>query len=144
MNEQFDIKKVKVNRTLEGTIFEVAALIILIATWAVAAATGQAEFSEVRGSLVALIVVTIVVGVVLSTAYHPSKINFSLNTRLENIRQVVLAVRMCRVIAIELSLFFLGIVLTKGVYNNAPWMITPAIFIVITAGVFEYLIRKAK
>jgi hypothetical protein len=94
--------------------------------------------------LVALIVITIAVGVVLSTAYHPSKINFSLNTRLENIRQVVLAVRMCRVIAIEISLLFLGIVLTKGVYNNAPWMITPAIFIVITAGVFEYLIRKAK
>ena len=113
MNEQFDIKKVKVNRTLEGTIFEVAALIILIATWAVAAATGQAEFSEVKGSLVALIVITIAVGIVLSTAYHPSKINFSLNTRLENIRQVVLAVRI-------------------------------AIFIVITAGVFEYLIRKAK
>ena len=62
MNEQFDIKKVKVNRTLEGTIFEVVALIILIATWAVAAATGQAEFSEVKGSLVALIVITIVVG----------------------------------------------------------------------------------
>ena len=30
MNEQFDIKKVKVYRTLEGTIFEAAALIILL------------------------------------------------------------------------------------------------------------------
>ena len=144
MDEQFDIKKVKVNRTLEGTIFEVAALIILIATWAVAAATGQAEFREVKGSLVALIVITIAVGIVLSTAYHPSKINFSLNTRLENIRQVVLAVRMCRVIAIEISLLLLGIVLTKGVYNNTSWMLIPAIFILITAIVFDYLIRKAK
>ena len=33
MNEQFDIKKVKVYRTLEGTIFEVAALIILLSAW---------------------------------------------------------------------------------------------------------------
>ena len=144
MNEQFDIKKVKVNRTLEGTIFEVAALIILIATWAVAAATGQDDFSEVKGSLVALIVITIAVGIVLSTAYHPSKINFSLNTRLENIRQVVLAVRLCRVVAVEISLLFLGIALTKGVYNNAPWMIAPATFILVTVIVFEYLIRKAK
>ena len=33
MNEQFDIKKVKVYRTLEGTIFEAAALIILLSAW---------------------------------------------------------------------------------------------------------------
>ena len=52
----FDLKSVKVHRTLEGTIFEVITAIILVVMWAVAIATKFFNISSMRGDQMAIII----------------------------------------------------------------------------------------
>ena len=70
--EQFDLKKVKVHRTLEGTIFETVAAVILVITWAIAIATHQMDLDVVKGSFMGVIfgTIAVVVSLTLGTGYH--------------------------------------------------------------------------
>lgn len=141
MNEQFDIKKVKVYRTLEGTIFEAAALIILLSAWIASIVTHKLvttdDWAGMGGFSIAVIVCIL-------CAYSPSHINiFSIPLR--NIRQVELSIRMVRIIAVGLAFMSLTVAI---VGQNSPLMKVLCIGIVAVIGiigfVFIYLIQKAK
>jgi hypothetical protein len=71
--EKFDIKKVKVHRTPEGTIFETTALVILLSAWIVSIATQKLATTDEWFGLGVFSIVTIVS---LLCAYSPSDINF--------------------------------------------------------------------
>jgi len=141
--EQFNLKKVKVHRTLEGTIFETVAVVILVIVWSIAIATHQMDLDVVKGSFMGVIFGTIAVVVSLICAYFPSYINVA-NVKLENIRQVEWAIRMCRVLAVELALLLLAIVSFGEKITDGPWMLIPIGLIIITALVFTQIVRKAK
>ena len=141
--EQFNLKKVKVHRTLEGTIFEIVAAVILVITWAIAITTHQMDLDVVKGSFMGVIFGTIAVVISLICAYFPSYINVA-NVQLENIRQVEWAIRMCRVLAIELALLLLAIFSFGKNITDGPWILIPVGFIIITALIFTQIIRKAE
>ena len=139
MNEQFDIKKVKVYRTLEGTIFEAAALIILLSAWIVSIIAQRLDTTD---DWIGMGVFSIVIIVCLLCAYSPSHINL-FNIPLRNIRQVELSIRMVRILSVGLALMSLAIAI---VGPNSPLMKVLGIVAVvgIIGFVFIYLIQKAK
>ena len=139
--EKFDIKKVKVHRTLEGTIFEMTALVILLSAWIVSIATQKLATTDEWFDLGIFSIVTIVG---LLCAYSPSHINL-FSIQLRNIRQVELAIRMVRIIAVGLALMSFLIAafgsdspLTKG------FCIGVLAVIGVIGFVFIYLIQKTK
>ena len=140
MNEQFDIKKVKVHRTLEGTIFEIAAAVIMLCAWVVVIVTrhnSTPDWIGYGGFTVAVLVA-------LLCAYSPSHINvFSIPLR--NIRQVELSIRMVRIIAIGLALMALVLSI---VGPDSPLSKTLTLGVIILVGligfVFIYLIQRAR
>ena len=148
MNEQFDIKKVKVYRTLEGTIFEAAALIILLSAWIVSIIGQRLDTTD---DWIGMGVFSIVIIVCLLCAYSPSHINL-FNIPLRNIRQVELSIRMVRILSVGLALMSLAIAIVGPniaiVGPNSPLMKVLCIGIVAVVGiigfVFIYLIQKAK
>ena len=70
--EKFDLKKVKVCRTPEGTIFETTALVILLIAWIVSIATQKLATTD---DWIGMGVFSIVIIVCLLCAYSPSHIN---------------------------------------------------------------------
>jgi hypothetical protein len=101
----FNIKYVKVHRTLEGTIFEIVSAIILVVVWVLAFTTKMFDGSEIQGKHIAIITLTVATIVLLAGAYFPRWINAG--QELKNIRQVEIAIRMTRTIAVELAAFCL-------------------------------------
>ena len=81
----FDIKKVKVHRTLEGTIFEAVILALLIAAWIV----GFLSRPLADDNLISLCVFTGTAILSAVMAYWPSHINL-MSIQLTNIRQTEL------------------------------------------------------
>jgi hypothetical protein len=139
--EKFDLKKVKVCRTPEGTIFETTALVILLIAWIVSIATQKLATTD---DWIGMGVFSIVIIVCLLCAYSPSHINL-FNIPLRNIRQVELSIRMVRILSVGLALMSLAIAI---VGPNSPLMKVLSIGIVAVVGiigfVFIYLIQKAK
>ena len=139
--EKFDLKKVKVCRTPEGTIFETTALVILLIAWIVSIATQKLATTD---DWIGMGVFSIVIIVCLLCAYSPSHINL-FNIPLRNIRQVELSIRMVRILSVGLALMSLAIAI---VGPNSPLMKVLCIGIVAVVGiigfVFIYLIQKAK
>ena len=118
MEKKFDIKEVKVHRTLEGTIFEIATLVIRIVVYAI--------------SFVSIML--------LLAAYSPKNIN--LGQELRNIHQVEIAIRTVRIMAVGLAIFCL---LMVAVSPDNPIIHTAlAVTVVATALISSILIRKAK
>jgi hypothetical protein len=139
----FDINKIKVPRTREGFIMEAVAAMLLIGAWVVALA--RHEFaSAFYGEWYAILIgVTILVVALLVSAYFPKFINHS--RQFSNVRQVMLNVRMTRVLAIELALMlFVDKLMDGKLLSHTLLPIIPASVMVITALVFLYLIRRAK
>lgn len=137
---EFNIKEVKVHRTLEGTIFEVITAIILVVMWAVAIATKFFDISSMRGNQMAIIIISVVSIILLLVAYSPKNIN--LGQEPKNIRQVEIAIRTVRILAVELALFCL---LMVTVSPDNPFIHTAlCITVVATAIVSSIFIRKAK
>ena len=107
-------EKIKVNRTLEGTIFEFAFLVLLIAVWVFIIialqkapdvvpshfdAAGHANsYGSKYGILFATIFTTIAGVIMLGCAYFPHTIN--LPVRIKTPRQYLLAIRMVRVLSL--------------------------------------------
>jgi len=139
--EKFDLKKVKVCRTPEGTIFETTALVILLIAWIVSIATQKLATTD---DWIGMGVFSIVIIVCLLCAYSPSHINL-FNIPLRNIRQVELSIRMVRILSVGLALMSLTVAI---VGPNSPLMKVLSIGIVAVVGiigfVFIYLIQKAK
>lgn len=139
-NNSFDLKSVKVHRTLEGTIFEVITAIILVVMWAVAIATKFFDISSMHGDQMAIIIISVVSIILLLVAYSPQNIN--LGQEPKNIRQVEIAIRTTRILAVELALFCLLMVAISP--DNPIIHAALGITVVSTAIVSSILIRKAK
>lgn len=115
MDNQFDIKEIKVHRTTEGTVFEVAFAIVAIIVWGIVAwmlyrapaivathfdASGQpnAYGSPLPPVLITGIITTVVGIAMMVTAYHPHRINMPV--KITNIHQAKLLIRSVRVAGI--------------------------------------------
>ena len=138
--KDFDIKKVKVYRTLEGTIFEFVAAIILIATWIAAISTRMFNGSEITAKYVVLVVISLAVIALLFNAYHPRRVNFG--QELKNIRQVEIGIRMVRTLAVEMAFLPLFMIAFTPEHDFAPIILFA--ILIMTVMVFKILLNKAK
>ena len=140
MDNQFNIKDVKVHRTLEGTIFEAVTIALVIAAWIV----GILSRPLAGDNLISLCVFTGVALLSAVMAYWPSHINL-MGMELKNIRQVELAIRLSRSLGVELALaaLVLAIIGHESPLTSAV-AIGLAIVLVITAFLFMFLIQKAE
>ena len=139
-NKKFDLKSVKVHRTLEGTIFELVTAIILIVTYAVAIAKNYFDFDNFQGKHMATIVISVLSILLLVMAYSPK--NISIGGKAENIRQVEISIRTIRVFAVKFALFCL---LMVTISPDNPIIHTAfGIAIVATALVSTFFLNKAK
>ena len=141
--EEFDINNVKVHRTIEGTIFEVVAAILVIATWIIALARPQFDGTVGEQWLRSIIALTLGAVALLVGSYFP---RLSKNSHLlKNYNQVLIFVRTCRVLAIEFALAMLC-----NAISNCSLMVQsigPKIFIAVivsTALASSFFMRKAK
>ena len=139
-NKNFDLKSVKVHRTLEGTIFEVTAAVIMLCTWVIVIVSRQ----HTEPDWIGYGGFTVAVTICLLCAYSPRHINV-FYIPLRNIRQVALSIRMVRIIAIGLALTALTIAITGP---NSPLTKVFAMGILVVVGIigfiFIYLIQKAE
>ena len=154
-------EKIKVNRTLEGTIFEFAFLVLLIAVWVFIIIALQKAPDVVpthfdgadhptsydsKYSILFTTIVTSIGGIImLGGAYFPHKINMPVKVKTP--RQYLLAIRMVRVLSLVLLALTAVIAYTSLVAYNEP----SAVPILATVGVmfaviiiFCILILKAK
>ena len=142
-NEQFDIKKVKVPRTKESTIMEVIAVLLLIAAWTVSLAKHQFSGADGQNRLVGIIALTVTCILLLVGSYFQQV--FKNARELHNMRQVMISVRLCRILSIEFAVMTLGpAILSQLMNNNSVWMWICVIVSTITVLLANFLIYKAK
>ena len=163
MDNQFNIKEVKVHRTLEGTIFEIVFAIMVIVVWGLIIlmlnqapdivpthfdASGKPNaYGSPTGIVIPCIIVTIAAIGLMVIAYFPRHMNMPF--KVTNIRQVELTIRMTRITGlIFLALTFaigwtsLGSI-NHGGPNAIPILtVVGLLFAVII--IFTILIHKAK
>lgn len=110
----FDIKKIKVYRTTEATVFEVAFAIVAIIVWGVIiwlvhrapdivpthfdASGNPNAYGSPIGATIPCVILTIGAIVMMVLAYFPRHINMPF--KITNIRQVELAIRQLRIVGI--------------------------------------------
>lgn len=142
-NNNYDINKIKVPRTIDGTIMEGIAIVLLIVAWVISLARHQ--FAGEAGEEV-LISAIITSGSVLLLLFCSHFVWFNKNAqKLRNMHQVMLTVRMNRVLAIEFALGTLFNSLTDNLIKSHPVLVLAyCFFIVITGIFFTFLIHKAK
>ena len=134
MEQKFNLKDVKVLRTKEGTIFEVVTIGVLIAS----IGTAWHHFM-IRD----LFIMPLLILVPLFVAYKPSHINI-MGMRLKNIKQVSLAVRMSRIIALVLALLCLSIAVVGHDHSMTKTLSFGIVIVLGLVGLlFVYLIKKA-
>ena len=142
--EEFDIEKVKVPRTKEGTIMEVIAVLLLIAAWTVSLTKHQFSGDEGQSWLVGIIALSVASIVLLTVSYFPRFFNNARN-ELHNMRQVMISVRLSRVLVIEFALMVLGNAISGELMsNNSVWLWICVIVVIITALSAKFFIYKAK
>ena len=157
---QFDIKKVQVHRTSEGTVFEVAFVILAIIVWGLIIwmihrapdivpthfdASGKPNaYGSPTGLLIPCIILTIGAVVCMVCAYFPRHINMPFEIR--NIRQVELTIRLLRVMGITFLLTPLAVAYTLLGMNSPS--VTPILAVVglfpIETVLFSIIIYKSK
>ena len=156
-------EKIKVNRTLEGTIFEFAFLVLLIAVWVFIIialqkapdvvpshfdAAGRANsYGSKYGILFATIFTSIAGIIMLGCAYFPHTIN--LPVRIKTPRQYLLAIRMVRVLSLVMLALTAVIGYTSlvagahGEPSAVPILATVGVMFAVII-IFCILIYKAK
>jgi hypothetical protein len=122
----FDIKKIKVHRTTEATIFEAVFVVVALIAWGLIIwmvhrapdivpthfdASGKPNaYGSPTGVIIPCIILTIGAVVCMVCAYFPQRINMPFKIR--NIRQVELAIRLIRVIGVTFLLIPLALAYT--------------------------------
>ena len=157
---QFDIKKVQVHRTTEGTVFEVAFVILAIIVWGLIIwmihrapdivpthlyASGKPNaYGSPTGIIIPCIVLTIGAVVCMAIAYFPRHINMPF--KITNIRQVELAIRFSRVMGITFLLIPLSVAyMMLGMSSPSPIPILVVIgLLLLEITFFSIVIYKAK
>ena len=139
----FDPDSVDVGRTREGTTFEVITGLLVVAAWAIALVyrhfigdSGEILYREFFD----MVLLTSCIAFLLIDVYTPSFL--FLAGKLDNVKQVGLAVRMDRILAFILAVFFVMYV-TPAFHHNWFAVCLVALFLV-TVVVFRILIHKAK
>ena len=141
--EGFDPDSVHVGRTREGTIFEVITGSLVAAAWAIALASrhfigdnGEILYREIFD----MVMLTSCIAFLLIDVYTPSFL--FLAGKLTNVKQVGLAVRMDRILALIIAVF-LVLYVTPALHYNWLAVCIFALFLV-TVIVFRIFIHKAK
>ena len=160
MDNQFNIKDVKVHRTLEGTVFEIVFAIVAIVIWGIIiwlvhrapdivpthfdASGNPNAYGSPVGITIPCIILTIAAISLIVLAYFPRHINMPVN--ITNIRQVEMTIRSTRVAAITLLVLCLAIVYTLlGMDSPNPIPILTVVgILLLEIIVFSLLIKKAK
>ena len=156
-------EKIKVNRTLEGNIFEFVFLVLLIAVWVFIVialqkapdivpthfdGAGRATSYDSKYSILFATIVTSVGGIImLGCAYFPHKINMPV--KIKTPRQYLLAIRMVRVLSLVLLVLTAVIGYTSlvagahGEPSAVPILATVGVMFAVII-IFCILIYKAK
>ena len=141
--EKFDIKKIKVARTIEGTILEAITVMLLIATWVIALTKHQFDGGMQNEWLQVAIIISIAAVALLVVAYFPRYMKNA--HQLRNIRQVLISVRSFRVLAVEFALMLLCNAISGGTMIGQPFWTSAAVaVIIITCLIFYLLVIRAK
>jgi len=158
MNEDFNLKEVKIHRTKEGTIIETAFAIIAVIVWGLiiwmiyrAPDTVPTHFDgsgkpnaygSPIGVIIPCIILTIAAIACMVVAYFPSHINGI--SKITNIRQVALTILSTRLAGITLLLLALAVVYTMlGMSSPSPFPILAAVgLLLLNIIVFQILIHK--
>lgn len=160
MENQFNIKEVKVHRTTEATVFEVAFAILAIIVWGIIIwmihrapdivpthfdGSGKPNaYGSPVGIIIPCVILTIGAIVCMVIAYFPRHINIPF--KITNIRQVELVIRQLRVMGITFLLIPLSVVyMMLGMQSPSPAPIIAVIgLLLLEIIVFMILIYKAK
>lgn len=150
-------QKFNVNRTPEGTAFELAFVVLAVAVWVgiilmlrhapdiVPTHFGPSGQPDAYGNkltvLLPCIMTTVVGACCLAGAYFPHTVN--LPVRIRNERQAALGVRLMRIIAIAMLLLTLAVAYSAIGSTAAPALLV-VVGLIVVCGVFTYLIYKAK
>ena len=158
--KNFDIKKVKVHRTTEATIFEIVFVIVAVIVWGVIIwlvhrapdivpthfdASGKPNaYGSPVGITIPCALLTIGAIVCMVCAYYPRLINMPM--KITNIRQVELTIRSIRVAGITLLLLALAIAyIMLGMSKpSATPIIAIIVLLILNIFIFSTLINKAK
>jgi uncharacterized membrane protein len=153
-------QKIKVNRTKEGSLFEITFLILAVIVWALiilmlskapdVIAThfdghGRPNgYGSPWGLLVPCIITTVVGAGLLVAAYYPHLINMPVE--MKNLRQYELAIRSTRIAALLLLLVTLAIPATLLTsISPSPWFVIGTVgLLLIDIIVFSVLIHRAR
>ena len=152
--------KVKVHRTTEGTIFEVAFLVLAVIVWTLIiwqvskAPNVIATHFDMNGHpngygspwglMFPCIMTTVVGACLLAAAYFPHTINVPVEVKTP--RQYELLIRMTRIIALIMLLLTLAIPMTLLVFSNPQTWPVFGIIALIIAVIIYYCVQiyKAK
>ena len=141
--EIFDIKKIRVGRTIEGTILEAITVMLLIGTWVIALAKHQFGGGMQNEWLQVAMIISIAAIALLVVAYFPRYMKNA--HQLRNIRQVLISIRLFRVLAVEFALMILCNAISGGTMIGQPfWTSTAVAVIIITCLIFYLFIIRAK
>ena len=141
--EKFDIKKIKVGRTIEGTILEAITVMFLIGTWVIALTKHQFGGGMQNDWLKVAIIISIAAVALLVVAYFPRYMKNA--HRLSSVRQVLISVRSLRVLAVEFALMILCNAISGGKMIGQPfWTSIALAVIILTSLIFYLFIIRAK
>ena len=153
-------QKIKVNRTTEGTVFELAFLVLAIVVWALIIwmisrapdiiathfdANGHPNgYGSPRGLLIPCLITTMVGGGLLVVAYYPHLINMPVEVK--NLRQYELAIRSTRILALIFLLMTLAIPSTLLLFDSpSPWPVLCCVgLMLVLAAYYSVLIYRAR
>jgi predicted metal-binding membrane protein len=156
----FDIKKIKVHRTTEATVFEIVFAIVAVIVWGLIIwlvhrapdivpthfdASGKPNaYGSPAGVTIPCIILTIAAIVLMVLAYFPRHINMPF--KITNIQQVELAIRQLRIAGI--TFLFLPLAVAYMMLGMKTPSATPLLVVVglifLVFIVFTILIYKAK
>ena len=158
--KQKERQKIEVHRTTEGTIFEVAFLVLTVIVWAIIiwqvskAPNVIATHFDMNGHpngygspwglMFPCIITTVVGACLLAAAYFPHTINVPVEVKTP--RQYELLIRMTRIIAMIMLLLTLAIPMTLLVFSSPQTWPVFGIIALIIAVIIYYCVQiyKAK
>lgn len=148
-------QKIKVNRTKEGTVFEIAFVMLAVVVWVLIIlmmksapdiiathfdAHGNPNgYGSPWGLLVPCLITTAVGAGLLVVAYHPHLINMPVEAK--NLRQYELTIRSTRIAALLLLLLTLAIPATLLFFDTpSPWPILSIVGLMLAVAIY-YSVR---
>ena len=136
----------KVNRTKEGTMFEIVCGVLILVMWIVAFvlyknspdivpthfnATGNVDATGDKITIIVMAIVgTFVTMFALLAAYKPDKA-INIPFTVSNTAQYTKMIRMVRVIAVEIAILFIVVILMIGEKFNHVWLLYSIVGIVL-------------